>query len=292
LIGIAPPPYTQRVLEPYEDYRSFLKDEFHRRSGANASYSLRAFARDLKMPPSRLSEVFSGKTGLSTATAAKVAAQLGFGDKDREFFVALVESKHGRSSMQKTRARKQLEQARRDAGFKRIDEKTFRTVADWSAQAILELVETEGFEPDAAWIARRLSLPVERIERVLTALFGTRQLIRNTSGGREQWKAAEASTTVGDALPSFAIRSFHKGVMHKAFDALDRQPMEQRDFSTLVLALDESKLPEAKLLIRKFRREFGALMKSPIRNRVYALCVQLFGLDGGDPLDSPDGGHA
>ena len=47
------------------DYRDILSDQFNVRRKVNARYSLRAFARDMSISPSRLSEVISGKGDLS-----------------------------------------------------------------------------------------------------------------------------------------------------------------------------------------------------------------------------------
>jgi uncharacterized protein (TIGR02147 family) len=276
-------------LESYEDYAAFLKDEYKRRSSANASYSLRAFARDLDVPPSRLSEVFSGKTGFSPATAAKVAERLRLDAPDRKLFMALVESRHGRSQLRKTRARGQLEQMRRDSGFKRVEEKAFRAVAEWPAQALLELVRVEGFQPQASWIADRLGLTLEKAQRAIDALFATGQL-REQDG---KWVPSEPFRTAGDALPSFSVRNIHKGLLHKALDAIDHQSVDKRDIAALVVALDEEQLNEAKQLVRRFVFDFSALCaRSKSKTRVYALAVQLFGLDKADPFDGEEGGHA
>ena len=60
------------------DYRLLLKSELASRTNQNPNYSLRAFARDLDLAPSRLSEVLNGKQGLSTQAAEKIAKTLGY----------------------------------------------------------------------------------------------------------------------------------------------------------------------------------------------------------------------
>ncbi len=42
------------------------------------------------------------------------------------------------------------------------------------------------------------------------------------------------------------------------------------------LTVDTRKIPEAKALIRKFRRELAALMEDGTQDEVYQLCIQLF----------------
>ena len=80
------------------DYRSILKSEFAQRCDRNSGYSLRAFARDLKIHPSRLSAVLNGKKGLSKDSASDVAKILGFAPREAEMFCDLVEATHARSA--------------------------------------------------------------------------------------------------------------------------------------------------------------------------------------------------
>ena len=75
-------------------YRSILKDELLRRIRQNPRYSLRAFARDLRLSPSRLSEVLSGKQGLSRQAAKAITERLGWRGSEAERFIDLVESQH------------------------------------------------------------------------------------------------------------------------------------------------------------------------------------------------------
>src|SRR2546430_13739191 len=58
-----------RSLLADTDYRRVLRKELESRCRTSPRYSLRAFARDLKISPSRLSEILSGKQGLSRAAA-------------------------------------------------------------------------------------------------------------------------------------------------------------------------------------------------------------------------------
>ncbi len=66
-------------LQDMRDYRDILKNELERRMNANPRYSLRAFARDLLTPASRLSEVLNGRRGLSEASADRIVRRLKLG---------------------------------------------------------------------------------------------------------------------------------------------------------------------------------------------------------------------
>ena len=88
----------------YVDYRVQLQQEFDRRRKGNPYYSLRAFARDLAIAPSRLSEIFNHKQGLSRKVALRIADTLGFIGESRELFLDSVTSQHARSKSERQMA--------------------------------------------------------------------------------------------------------------------------------------------------------------------------------------------
>src|SRR5690606_36043223 len=92
----------------HQDYRSFLAAEFDRRQARNPAYSLRAFARDLKIAPSTLSEIFNRQHGLSPVRAARVAAEMGMSKDERVYFCRLVEAENATTERRKRKAREEI----------------------------------------------------------------------------------------------------------------------------------------------------------------------------------------
>ena len=60
-----------------EALRNSIKETLARRKAKNPAYSLRAFARFLEMSPSFLSEISSGRKGLSRARERALREKLG-----------------------------------------------------------------------------------------------------------------------------------------------------------------------------------------------------------------------
>ncbi|MEQ1723066.1 MAG: hypothetical protein ABL930_07800 [Pseudobdellovibrio sp.] len=77
-------------------YQDILKEHLARRINMNPRYSLRAFANSLGLEPSKLSEVLSGKKGLSVDRAEKICERLRLQELDREVFVLSVLAQHSR----------------------------------------------------------------------------------------------------------------------------------------------------------------------------------------------------
>jgi transcriptional regulator with XRE-family HTH domain len=91
-------------------YQDTLKEHLSRRMGMNPRYSLRAFAKALGLEPSKLSEVLSGKKGLSADRAELVCERLRLQGLDRDLFVLSVISQHSRVKKQREDAAKKIKE--------------------------------------------------------------------------------------------------------------------------------------------------------------------------------------
>lgn len=267
-------------MESGLDYREVLRRELERRCGRNPAYSLRALARDLDLTPSRLSEILSGKSGLSPRGAEKVAAGLGFTATEAEVFVNQVRAHHSKSPWIRERARRALDTLDGKPETKTLDLDRFNQVADWHHGAIVELIGgRDAGGMSASEIARRLGVNPNVARSAIQRLMRLGVLEKKPGGG---WKrATESLHATPTDVPSDAIKRHHDQVLDRAKRALFEQPVAARDFSTLTLLVDSARIEEAKRLIRDFRREFNHRMKpSPdAGDRVYALAIQFFGLD-------------
>lgn len=90
------------------DYRFYLQVEFSKRLEKNARYSLRAYARDLKMSPGKLSEVLSKKQGLAVAKAQEIVEILNWDQDQSSWFNDLVLANHGKESFLKQAAKARI----------------------------------------------------------------------------------------------------------------------------------------------------------------------------------------
>lgn len=91
-------------------YQDTLKEHLSRRISMNPRYSLRAFACALGLEPSKLSEVLSGKKGLSADRADVVCERLRLKGLDRDLFILSVLSQHSRIKKQRDESAKKLKE--------------------------------------------------------------------------------------------------------------------------------------------------------------------------------------
>jgi len=265
-------------LQMPRNYRALLEENFILRQKKNPGYSLRAFARDLEMPASKLSEVLRGLCGLSSRSAAKIAKKLGLTDDQTHWFIRSVEATHGRSEMIRQRAEAELASLSGQDGFAEISLERFRAISDWYCFALMELTETEGFQSKERWIASRLGISVEEVRAAIRNLMEFGLLRANEKGSLVQTKE-ELATPSG--IPSAAIRTYHGQILGKAQEALERCPVDERDYSSMTMSFSERQMVEARKMLKDFRREFNRVIQAHRgpKERVYSLAIQFFPLD-------------
>lgn len=62
--------------------------------------------------------------------------------------------------------------------------------------------------------------------------------------------------------------------MKRAIEALDDVPIEERDITSMTMAIDVRKIQEAKKRIREFRKDMAAFLEEGEATEVYSLNVQ------------------
>lgn len=93
-------------------FRSILRKELQRRRRINVRYSLRAFARQLGISPSRLSEILTGRYGLSGTAARALAQRLGLSDDQAAIFADLADAEHARTPARREQAARRIQAVR------------------------------------------------------------------------------------------------------------------------------------------------------------------------------------
>jgi uncharacterized protein (TIGR02147 family) len=258
----------------FDDYRRYLREAFDLRSSRNKSYSLRAFARDLELAVSTLTELLNGKYGLSPERAIRVAKNLNLNDLQSQHFSNLVAMKYSRKTEDRETARIAVEE-RLATPSQELSTDQFKTVSGWHHMALLELAETKNFISDPEWMAKRLGLSLVEIQESLSRMERLGLIVWEAG----QLKPTGAFTTVGNGRTSDALREVHGQLISKAAKALGAHDMEKRDVSSTIFSIDTEDLPAAKEELMKFRRQFAMkYSKGKSADGVYCLGIQLFSL--------------
>ncbi len=249
------------------DHHSAFRDRLHREyleaRSRNPNYSLRAFAKKLGLAPSALSELFMGKRQLSIRRMKLVMDRQGWSPLERaEVFGA---SERGRP-----------------APYRVLEQDEFALISEWFHFALLSLLECRGLRrATAATLAKRLGLPIHKTRAALDRLC---RLSLIQQRGSYFSLSGPLQLSSSDELRSLAIQRAHLEDLELSRQGLLDVEPSLRDFTSITMGIDVTKIPQAKRLIRQFRDELAGLLETaPRENRseVYKLCVHLFPLTRG-----------
>jgi len=243
------------------DFQTYLQSELLRRKKLNSKYSLRAFARDLDVEVSSLSKIMRGKRKVSHALFGQMTARLGVSDSDiitlnqGEFF--------GLGQATPT--------------YANISDEVAEVMADWLHFAILELTRVRFFEGNLNWIALTLGEPVYKVKWAVERLQKTGYLLIKEDG---TWvDSSEYITSIVPNLTSQTKMRVQSEILERAIRSIHQIPLQDRDNTSVTMAIDLSKLAEARALIKKFRRQLCKLLtEQPNHDEVYQLGIALYPL--------------
>lgn len=255
------------------DYREILQTELKKRCQANPSYSLRAFANKINLQSSTLSEVLNRKAGLSLAKAKTIAEKLNFNDGEQDYFTTLVQASHARAKRDRELAKIKLLKFKQ-TNNKKIEMDKWKFISQWHHVGILELTKVNGFKSTPRWIAEQLGITATE------ARHATHRLIRLgilKFDGTQLKPTGKWLLTSPDGIPSDCIKQSHLNILKKASAAIYEQPLEERNYSSLIMAIDTDKIAEAKKLIHDFNCKLNKLLTaSNDRKKLYCFGTQLF----------------
>lgn len=264
-------PNNRHMAYEYESVQELLAAELRRRINKNPQYSLRSFARTLKLSPGALSEVLRGRRDLSLRAALSVAEAIGYSPDQTDHLLKLV---------QKAKAHRlghAFANRAEPVSRRLLSEQIFTLVSEWYHFAILNLIDCDDFKWSAPWLSRRLGISKSQAGSAMDLL------IRTGLVGIERGKAKCLNSQVlaESEIPSQAIRHYHRQILEKAIEALEDLPLTERDMSGIGFALDPRHLPALKKDIADFQDRVVAKFGGGTKTEVYFMEVALFKMTKG-----------
>jgi uncharacterized protein (TIGR02147 family) len=267
------------IIFEYDNYRTYLRDLYEFYKQAKPQFSYRYFSQKAGFrSPNFLQLVIEGKRNLSPESIEKFTSALKLAKKEAEFFRILVHLNQARTIGEKKIYAEQLMKSRSFRRIHPLRRDQYRYYADWYNVAIRELATLPGFSEDPAWIAKRLVPPIspQQAQKALDLLLQLGLLKRDESGRLVQ---TDAFISTGDEVTSASVVNYHRSMIQKGADALDRFPASGRDISSVTMALSEKNFREIKSLIQRFRKELLAIAdQDQSTEGVYQVNFQLFPL--------------
>lgn len=206
--------------------------------------------------------------------------RLGFSVKESIYFCDLVDKEHARSRTQKSAAARRVRTANLNKDQERLATDTFSVIAEWYHLAVLELLTLKGHDSTVATLAPRLGITPIQAQAALDRLERLDMVRKNG----QSYIATKTRTLLAGGIPSEAVRRFHRQYLERAALALDRQHMDEREFGTVVLSIDNSRLPELKERLAALRDEFCSEARAHSeKDQLYCYAFQLYRLTETSP---------
>lgn len=260
----------------YFSYQDFLRDELCQRKQRNPYYSLGAFARDLGLRSSRLSEIINGKVGISKQKAAEIAEKMRISEEEKLTFIQLVRTKKTVEKSLEQLAMERLHQRKVDEKPLRHDE--FSEISDWYYLAYLELMKTSGYNDSIDYAISKLGIAHGSAQEMMDRLLAL-NLVQKSEA---RLNRVHKRIVVPLHVPSEAAKKYLRQILDRSQKAISSQSFQGCDFSTVNFAVQKSQIPALKHYLQKIRTEliteFNNLSSQDSNDTVYCFSMQLFEL--------------
>lgn len=276
------------VIFEYDNYRVFLKELYTSLKQTKPQFSYRYFSQKAGFrSPNFLQLVIEGKRNLSAESIEKFIHALKLNRREGDYFRILVHLNQAKTIDER---KLYAEQLMRFGTFRYIyplRREQFRYYADWYNLPVRELTALPGFSEEPEWIARSLIPPIspQQARKSVDLLLQLGLLERDPSGRLVQ---TDAFVSTGDEVTAASVVHYHREMIRKGTEAIERFEPAERDISAVTMALSDKGFREVKALVQRFRKEVLAIANQDDQPQdVYQLNFQLFPL-ARPPREDPD----
>jgi uncharacterized protein (TIGR02147 family) len=261
----------------YSDYRRFIKDAIEEKRNKNPQYSYRCAANRMGVSSGALARVLNGTRHAGAGLVRKFTLFLGLKKREAEYFSLLSGFESIKDEARRRACYQKILRMRADC-HGAIPREQYRFFEQWYHVALFELLRTAPYAPDAAALGASLAPPVSG-SKIRKALETLKRLgcVREFPDGTV--RPVKPFLTTGDSWESVAIHSFQVAMANLGCRAIDAMHKEERDFSTLTMALSKEAFDRVREVLKRARMEISGIERdcaSP--DRVYQMNFQCFPL--------------
>jgi uncharacterized protein (TIGR02147 family) len=224
----------------YLDYREFLRDHYQARKERDPFFSYRHMAQRTGVDAGWIAKVLAGQEHLSQRSLAAFAKLCKLGERDGEYFGALVALAKAKGTRERAEAFERAMSLKSPAR-KSVGERQLAYYGRWWHAPVRSLLAMMGPKATAHRIASALtpSVPLAEVEASIRLLKDLGLVRRGANG----WELADTFVTSPHEGAKAIVRAYQADTMDLAKEALESQPPERRDISSLTLAFDHRDLP-------------------------------------------------
>ena len=272
----------------YLNYRSYVADWFEAKRQSDPTFSRRSFSRLVgNSEPGLLTQIVNGRR-IRPKLVRPVSRALGLSRREADFFQALVQLDQASSDEDRNHAWKRISSTPAFREARPLDAASFRYLSRWWYPVVKELAQRRDFRPDPAWIARRLrpSITEAQARDALETLTRLGLLVVDDDGSTAP---ADAVVATPHEVQGLAVHNYHKGMLERASEAIDRFEPEHRHFLASTASISHAALPELKEAMNAFQEQIAEICAryEGDADEVVQINLHLFPLSDRAPEDDP-----
>ncbi len=235
----------------YHDYRLYLKDYYEERKRENTYFSYRYMGQKLNLDHSFIVKILMGKRHIKEALIPELIQFCKLNEKEGLYFETLVHFTKARSDSQiKMYFEKLL--SLKSVSHYNIHESQFEYFHKWYYAAVRGAIEYLGFKDNYKQLANHLNPTItQKQAKESIALLEKLKLIEENKEGF--YVLTKNHLTTAEKWKGIAIKEYQKEVIRMSSESIDRDLKENRDISTITMAIESDKLPLFKNMLKEFR---------------------------------------
>ncbi len=263
----------------YTEYRKYLCDYYKKQKQETSYFSHRYFSKQAGFTsPNYFKLIMDGDRNLSGEAINKFTKALKLKPKEARYFRLMVLMNQASTSEEREFYTRQVLKSKGHKAIKPLNQVQYDYYSQWFHIPLRELVARSDFINDPNWIAHQFlpALTENQVKEGIKTLLKLGLIEETKEGGYQQTDKTIAS---GDAVTTQAVANFHRQMIQKGAESIDRIPSKDRDVSCLTMGTTEKTAKQIKEMIQEFKKEIAALVEADEKiEEVIQLNFQLFPL--------------
>jgi uncharacterized protein (TIGR02147 family) len=261
----------------FQNLKGFLKAYANHKKKTSPQWSYGVWAKQLQLgQTASLTRILSGERNPGKAIIDRFIDYFSFDHQRAEFFRLLGTLERAQNDPDLAALVIEKLQLLHPRGeFQYIDWDIHRSIAEWYFYCLIEMTRLPHFQECVDWIHDHIlfDLSKAKIADALETLIRLQMLTRNEN--QQLLPSTHLRHTSRDVI-NLAARENLQQNLDLAKSAIEKVPVEEREFNTLVFCLKKNDLPFIKKFINQFCHNFCQQFDSTEADDVYIFQTQLF----------------
>ncbi|MEN9825305.1 MAG: hypothetical protein RI953_1050 [Pseudomonadota bacterium] len=264
----------------FMDYKVYFRAVYDAAKKEKPGYTYILFTEELGLGKSNLMNlIVNGQRKMSRKNAQIVVGSLGLVLERRRYFLKLIELDNRRNMKKREEVLEKIIEIR---GESIEDEHTRRQLdfySHWLHGIVFEMVAIDNLKHTSESMTQRLvpHASVDEVQASLDLLEKLGLVSRDVESG--DYRKNQDHFIMDDKIQHLGPLAFHNKMIELARDALVRIPAEERDVSSMTLAVPREAVGKLKAVVERFQEEILSMASEfESHDEVYQINIQLFPL--------------